>query len=176
MAAPIASNSAPIHPFRRWRRRYFLPCLLVGSVASFLFSRQFLFSTVIVVGQSMVPTLQEGDRCFVNHWQHRLQGFHRGDLLVVNEPGSNIVVVKRLIALPGDTLQLRDDGVYLNGHRLQEPYVHANGYTYSRRLGNRTMTLGAEEFFVLGDNRLISVDSRWYGPVPRNRIRGTIRR
>ena len=124
----------------------------------------------------MDPTLQNGERCFVNHWYFRFHGFQRGDILVLEEPGSNIVVAKRLIALPGETVQLRDDGVYVNAQKLQEPYLHEGGYTYSRRMGTKSMTLGPEEYFVLGDNRLISLDSRWYGPVSRNRIRGTLRR
>lgn len=156
------------------RKRFFLPTLLAGSLVTFLLCRQFLYSSVVILGSSMEPTLREGDRRLVNHWHHRIKNFSQGDLVVVQEPGSDILVVKRIIATPGDTIQLRDDGVYVNGTLLREPYVPASAYTHARRMGERIQTLGPNEYFVMGDNRLVSLDSRWYGPVPRNLILGTV--
>ena len=122
----------------------------------------------------MVPTLQPAERRLLNHWLHHFIPFQRGDLVVFHEHGDGPEVVKRIIALPHETIQLCEDGVRIDGLRLHEEYVQPGGYTHSRRMGDRIHTLGPDEFFVMGDNRLVSEDSRWYGPVRRSDLLGVV--
>ncbi len=122
----------------------------------------------------MQPTLREGDWRLVNRWKHRLFGVQHGDVLLVRDPETGGGVVKRVIGLPGDVLQFRMDGVYRNYRRLREYYLQEGAYTWSRRHQERLIMLDKGEYFVLGDNRLNSVDSRSYGPVYDADILGVV--
>jgi len=156
------------------RQGHILVCLALWSTISFLFVSRFIYSSVVVEGASMTPALKPNERHLLNHWLHHVIPFQRGDLVVLREEQDGPKVVKRIIALPRETIQLRDDGVYVDGLRLREPYIPHDAYTYSRRMGDRKLTLGSDEYFVMGDNRLVSQDSRWYGPVRRSDLLGTI--
>jgi len=159
---------------RETRQGHILVCLALWSTISFLFVSRFVYSSVVVEGTSMAPTLLPSERRLLNRWLHHVIPFQRGDLVVLQQWAGGPKVVKRIIALPEETIQLRDDGVYVDGLRLGEPYVARDSYTYSRRMGDRKLTLGPDEYFVMGDNRLVSQDSRWYGPVRRSDLLGTI--
>ncbi len=156
------------------RQGHILLCLALWSTLSFLFISRCVYSMVVVEGSSMAPTLQPNERRLLNLWLHHVIPFQRGDLVVLREEPDGPKVVKRIVALPNETIQLRDDGVYVNGRRLREPYVPLDAYTYSRRMGDRKLALGPDEYFVMGDNRLVSQDSRWYGPLHRSELLGTI--
>lgn len=159
---------------RETRQGHILLCLALWSTLSFLAISRFVYSTVVVEGRSMMPTLQPGERHLLNHWLPRLVSYQRGDLVVLQEGEGGPMVVKRIIARPHETIQLRDDGVYVNGRILHEPYVPKGMYTYSRRMEDRVLTLKSDQYFVMGDNRFLSLDSRWYGPVTRSELRGTL--
>jgi signal peptidase I len=162
------------HLRKETRQGHILLCLALWSTISFLGVSRFIYSTVLVEGTSMSPTLPRAERRLLNHWLHHLIPFQRGDLVVFREQHDGPKVIKRIIALPHETIQLRDDGVYVNGRLLHEGYVLPGGYTYSRRMKDRRLELGPDEYFVMGDNRLVSQDSRWYGPVHREEFLGTV--
>jgi len=122
----------------------------------------------------MIPTLQPGERRVLNRWSRHLGAYGRGDLVVIKDGRDGIMEVKRLIGLPGDTLQLREGNVYVGGRLLAEPYLAPGGYTYSRRMGEVPVVLGPDDYFVMGDNRLVSQDSRWFGPVKKAQLLGGV--
>jgi signal peptidase I len=126
------------------------------------------------MGSSMVPTLRDGDWRLVNRWWPRLIGIERGDLVLVQDPTCRTKVIKRIIGLPGDVLEMREDGVYVNRRKLEEPYLAPGIYTWSRRHGTRPVSVGAGRYFVMGDNRTVSLDSRWYGSVRESSILGIV--
>jgi signal peptidase I len=143
-------------------------------VLSTVLANRFLYSSFHVLGASMNPTLKEGDWRLVNRWRHHLFGVQRGDLALIRDPETRTHVVKRLIGLPGDVIQLRPEGVYINHSELSEPYVAPNSYTWSSKMDTRPLPLGENQYFVMGDNRMKSLDSRWYGPVRTSDILGLV--
>jgi signal peptidase I len=178
------TKAQPERLFRRFRARlkpetrqgHILLCMALWSIISFLLVSRFLFCSVTVRGESMEPTLFPGQQFILNRWAHRLFPVTYGDLVVVRDPERREPLIKRIIALPCDTIQFRRDGVYINNLPLREDYLAPHVYTYSRKQGDRPLTLGADEYFVMGDNRLVSLDSRWYGPVRARDLLGTIPR
>ena len=151
-----------------------LLCVALWCVLSSVLAHRFLYSSIQVLGQSMVPALHEGDWRLINRWRHRLLGVERGDLVVFHEPHTRIPVVKRVIGLPGDILHFRSGSVYVNYRELAEPYLPRRLATQSCRLGAEPMALGENQYFLMGDNRALSLDSRVYGPVYRTDLVGIV--
>jgi signal peptidase I len=143
---------------------------LVVSVAISAFIIIFLYQPVRVEGTSMLPMLEDQDRLFINKIAYRVGEIHLGDVVVFQYPRDHTKsYIKRVIALPGDALRIDRGRVYVNGRRLQEPYV-PNRFSDDR--SQPEMVLPAHEYFVMGDHRSISSDSRDFGPVDRNLIYG----
>lgn len=161
-------------PGQRHERGSVLFCVVLWCLLSTVLTNRFLYSSFYVRGASMRPSLKDGDWRLVNRWRHHLFGVQHGDLALIRDPETHTHVVKRLIALPGDIIQIRHDGVYLNHRRLSEPYLPRDTYTWSRKMETRPLPLGEDQFFVMGDNRLKSQDSRWYGPVRSRDILGIV--
>jgi signal peptidase I len=158
----------------RGSRGYVLLCVALWCILSSVLAHRFLYSSIHVVGQSMVPSLNEGDWRLINRWRHRLLGVERGDLVVLHEPRTRIPVVKRVIGLPGDVIHFRSGTVYVNYRQLAEPYLLPRVVTLSNQLGGEAVRLSANQFFLLGDNRPVSLDSRIYGPVARSDLVGIV--
>ncbi len=143
---------------------------LVVSLLVSLFIILFLYQPVRVEGTSMLPRLEDQDRLFINKFAYRFEAIHHGDVVVFYYPHDHSKsYIKRVIALPGDRLSIDHGSVAVNGRVLSEPYVPEK-YEDDRSLPERVIPWG--EFFVMGDHRSISSDSRDFGPVPRDLIYG----
>jgi signal peptidase I len=143
---------------------------LVVSVAVSAFIIIFLYQPVRVEGTSMLPVLEDQDRLFINKIAYRVGEIHRGDVVVFLYPHDHEKsYIKRVIALPGDDLRIDQGQVYVNGRQIAEGYVPKR-FTDDR--SQPEMTVPAHEYFVMGDHRSISSDSRDFGPVERDLIYG----
>jgi signal peptidase I len=143
--------------------------LLIAAVASALIIT-FLYQPVRVEGTSMLPRLEDRDRLFINKFVYHISSIERGDVIVFHYPRDpEKSYIKRVIALPGDVLRIDHGRVFVNGKPLREPYVPAE-YRDNRSLAE--ITVPPDSFFVMGDHRSISSDSRDFGPVDRSLIYG----
>jgi signal peptidase I len=143
--------------------------LVVSVVASALIII-FLYQPVRVEGTSMLPVLEDQDRLFINKLAYRVGEIHRGDVVVFLYPHDHEKsYIKRVIAGPGDDLKIDHGQVYVNGAPVKEPYVPKR---FADDRSQPEMTVPAHEYFVMGDHRSISSDSRDFGPVDRELIYG----
>lgn len=140
------------------------------SLAVAFFVITFLYQPVRVEGTSMLPRLQDQDRIFINKFVYHFEKITRGDVVVFYYPRDpSKSYIKRVIAVPGDELRVDDGRVYVNGVRLAEPYVPQR-FRDSRSVS--PVVLPPNGYFVMGDHRSISSDSRDFGPVDRGLIYG----
>jgi signal peptidase I len=149
--------------------------MVILATASYFLISHFFLQTVKVVGRSMVPTLHDSQHYLLNRWIYRVHPPRHSDIVVLRDPSDDGFSVKRVIATPGDSICLKDGRVYVNGGKLDEPYLAPGTPTFTdSKCRDQLVRCGKDQFFVLGDNRLNSIDSRAYGPVPRRNILGPI--
>lgn len=130
----------------------------------------FLYQPVRVEGTSMLPVLEDQDRLFINKLAYRVGEIHRGDVVVFLYPHDHEKsYIKRVIALPGDTLRIDHGQVYVNDTRVEESYVPRQ---FADDRSQPEMTVPQHEYFVMGDHRSVSSDSRDFGPVDHELIYG----
>ncbi|GKV55611.1 signal peptidase I [Sporosarcina sp. NCCP-2222] len=143
--------------------------------------RIFLFTPIVVDGISMMPTLEDGDRMIVNKIGYTIGTPNRFDIVVFHAPEQKDYI-KRVIGLPGDTVEYRDDVLYVNGQAYDEPYLDeykktvtdgplTEDFTLEEKIDRKTVPEGY--VFVMGDNRRKSKDSRHIGAVPIDEIIGS---
>src|SRR3954468_23298388 len=178
---------------RKSTLREYYEALLI-AVIFVNFARIFVFQAFKIPTGSMEDNLKVGDHIIVNKFIFGsgtnlgglipLRDIGRGDIIVFRYPKDpDTDFVKRVIGLPGDVVEIHDKKVFVNGHELNEPYVvHEDATTYPPRDAlpepyrsrdqYRPFTVGADEYFAMGDNRDRSSDSRYWGTVPRSLIKG----
>ena len=143
---------------------------LVVAVAASIFIITFLYQPVRVEGTSMLPRLEDSDRLFINKFVYRFTAIERGDVVVFRYPRDpEKSYIKRVIALPGDRLRIDQVTVWVNGKRVSEPYVPEE---YRDNESMAETIIPADNYFMMGDHRCISWDSRKFGPVERSLIYG----
>jgi signal peptidase I len=170
----------------RWLREGIVVVVVAVLVAVLL--RTFVVQTFYIPSGSMEPTLQIGDRILVDKLSYDLHGVHRGDIVVFGRPPAENCggpevndLVKRVVGLPGDVLTLSGGYVYADGRRLDESWLPSSeqGITTAGPTGTsydlaHAYRVPANDYFVMGDNRTDSCDSRYWGPIPRSLIVGKV--
>lgn len=139
-----------------------LPYVLI--IIAVILIRTFIITPVRVDGASMDQTLEDGQILLL----YKLANVDYGDIVVLDEEKEGEIIIKRIIGMPGDTVSIRDNTVYVNGEEVEEDYAYGETSDYEE------ITLDDDEYFILGDNRPISKDSRYFGPVKEDEIIGKI--
>jgi signal peptidase I len=161
--APAASHSLR-NEVRIWTRD------LLIAIGLALVIIVFLYQPVKVEGTSMAPLLSDQERIFINKFVYRFEPIERGDVVVFWYPlDRSKSFIKRVIGLPGEKVEIRQGIVYVNGHAIQEPYVPPQ-YEDISDFGPIRVPRGS--YFVMGDHRISSNDSRVFGPVASKYIYG----
>lgn len=152
------------------------PCALfaLGTLAVFGWLHQCVVSSAVVWGTSMAPTLDPGEICLLNKCALWRSAPQRGDLVAFRLAGESGLCVKRVIGLPGEKIFLDDARVYVNQQGLAEPYLEPHVVTRRDRWACGRLTVPPGHYFVLGDNRSVSEDSRTYGCVRQEELRGLV--
>ena len=172
----------------RWLKEAGVVVVVAVLVAVLL--RAFVVQTFFIPSGSMEPTLQIGDRILVNKLSYHLHGVDRGNIVVFSRPPAENCggpevndLVKRVIGLPGDVISLTNGYVYIDGKKLDESWLPASeqGITVAGPAGNssnlaRPTGSRPNDYFVMGDNRTDSCDSRYWGPINRSLIVGKVER
>ncbi len=165
-----ARNNNEENELMEWIKSIFIAVIIA------MFIKTFIFNTTYVLGNSMYPTLHERDRLIANKIPLYFSGPKRGDIVLLDAPDdTKKKYIKRVIGIEGDKIEIIDGKVYLNGEELEEDYIEKNSYTHT--YNEDTWEIKDGYVFVLGDNRLqgASKDSRFFGSVPKESIKGITR-
>ena len=156
--------------------------VVVVAISAAMLIRVFLFQQYYIDGPSMQTTLMPEDRVLVNKMSYKLHDIHRGDVIVFDRVTNEVQhddLIKRVLGLPGETLEIRSCIVYIDGVQVDEPYLNPEQTSQvepSARCGSHTdmapIVVPEEMVFVMGDNRVQSFDSRDFGPIDSDKVRG----
>ena len=158
----------------------FAKTIIITVICALLFTK-FVASPVEVDGSSMYPTLVDGQRAFSGILTRKINGIKRFQIVTAYLEARDELIVKRVIGLPGETLEIRDDVLYINGEPveqafLNEDYMRQDMQAYGRDYFTADfgpITLGEDEYFIMGDNRPHSADARVFGPFKESDIKTT---
>ena len=139
-----------------------IPYIIIVVVVVLI--RTFIITPVRVDGDSMKNTLKNGDILLL----YKLSSINRFDIIVLDEEKDNEKIIKRVIGMPGETVAIKKGKIYINDKVIDDEYAYGETSDYNK------VTLRDNEYFILGDNRLISKDSRYFGPIKENEIKGKI--
>ena len=146
--------------------------IIVVALSVALLVRATVVQAFWIPSTSMTPTLKVGDRLLVDKVSFQVREIHRGEIIVFERPATLKEdfkdLIKRVVGLPGDTVEGHDGGVFVNGKRLAEPYLHAGLTTKDFP----PQQVPIDNYFVMGDNREVSWDSRYWGTVERKLVVG----
>jgi len=196
-STPVGTNGGggdgggPAHRVRRraekpaakpwWKTLLEWGGFIVAAVLIAFVVKTFIFQAFFIPSESMVPTLEIGDRVLVNKLSYDLHDVHRGDIVVFEAPeGTRTAeikdLVKRVIGLPGETIAGRNGRIYIDGKVLDEPWLpegtQSRQFQCTEQLGCVNGRVPSDSVFVLGDNRLQSKDSTYFGPIKDSGIVG----
>ena len=184
-AEPVDGESEPTRTRKGLRSAVEWAVVAVGALVIAVLVRTFLVQAFSIPSESMEPTLNRGDRLLVDKVGYRFGGVQRGDIVVFDSPKGQLVgtdepLIKRVVGLEGETIELNDGIVIVDGHYMLEHYLDPSTLTLSQgpipgcvnggSLNSCTVAEG--HIFVLGDNRPSSRDSRFFGPVETETIIG----
>ena len=145
---------------------------LVAAFAIAIALRTYVIEPYEVPTGSMLPTIQLGDHLLANKVVYRLRQPERGDIVVFDDPTHSVpTLIKRVIAVGGQTVDVRDGRVWVNGRALVEPYTHGER-SIDPGILKLPLRIPAGDAWMMGDNRISSEDSRYFGPVPISTVRG----
>jgi len=150
---------------------------LLLALIVFVLVQLFVAQPYQVQQESMENTLMPNQYVLVDKLTPRFDPYHRGDIVVFNPPANwqedptGTPYIKRIIGIPGDTVEIHDGAVYVNGDKLDEPYVYENQPTQATGQQS-SWTLTTDQYFVMGDHRAASQDSRVFGPITKDSIIG----
>ena len=173
-AAPVAVEPEPEEREKPSGLRNVAEWIMIGGGALLVafIIKTFLLQAFYIPSLSMAPTLKVNDRVLVNKLSYDLHDVHRGDLVVFESPpneGSQTKdLIKRVIGLPGETVESRDGQILINGKVLEEPYLGPDVTTGPLE----SVTIPPEHLWVMGDNRPNSRDSRFFGAIPESLVIG----
>lgn len=139
-----------------------IPYLIIIVVVILI--RTFIITPVRVDGASMDKTLENGQILLL----YKLGNVKRYDIVVLDEEIEDEIIIKRIIGMPNDTVEIKNGVLYINDEEIEEEYAYGQTSDYDK------ITLGDDEYFILGDNRPISKDSRYFGPVKKDEIIGKV--
>lgn len=145
-------------------------CLVIAKLIT-----SFVFLSVMVDGNSMYSTLKNGDKGITDGIFYKITGVDRFDIVIIEEKGFSDKLVKRVVGLPGETLKYEKGKLYINGKFVEENFISEEVKLQTKTpYGNDTfeITLGNNEYYVLGDNRGNSTDSRYFGSIKESQIKG----
>jgi len=163
-AAPSKDSTRPVPVFAAWARD------LIVALAISAFIIIFLYQPVKVEGVSMMPGLEDQERIFVNKFVYRWEPIERGDIVVFRYPrDTSKSYIKRVIGVAGDRVRIENGQVYVNGEALAEDYVPSE---YADARSYPEVIVPPNSYYVLGDHRTMSSDSRDFGPVKERYIYG----
>lgn len=160
--------------------------ILMAVLLCTVLLRTYVVQSFYIPSGSMLPTLQVGDRIIVNKLSYHLHDVHRGDIVVFARPPLEdqeyADLVKRVIGLPGETISSKAGSVYINGKKLDEPWLPAGPSSFTGPLAGGDphpqfnlpgpVKIPVGYYYVMGDNRTDSEDSRFFGPIPKSLIVG----
>ncbi|MBP9733362.1 MAG: signal peptidase I [Candidatus Omnitrophica bacterium] len=173
---------------KKYKRKFFDPryvkherrtdrkitAIIFGSLFIAFVMHQWVIGSVVIQGLSMYPTLDDGDRFLFHKWVYWKAAPRRGDIVVIRDPMDSELEIKRVVGLPGDVVQVRDGYVRINKAPISEPYLPPTTRTDSGENGLKITLVPRDRYYVMGDNRPVSRDSRTFGPVAKHDILGKI--
>ncbi|TDB39996.1 MAG: signal peptidase I [Actinobacteria bacterium] len=155
--------------FLRWLGELVLMVILAFALATGI--RTFVVQPYVIPTGSMIPTIGIGERVLANKFIYRFDTPRQGDIVVFDDPTKTVpTLIKRVIAVGGQTLDIKEGAVWVDGKKLDEPYVHGKPSEPGDVL--LPMQIPEGQVWLMGDNRTNSHDSRWFGPQPVEIIHG----
>jgi signal peptidase I len=152
-----------------------LLAVAVFGALSYLLVSNLFFKCLTVSGSSMYPTLRNKDVYWLSSGAYSKHAPQRMDIVAVKDPEDGGMIVKRIIGLPGESIYLNHGRVFINSRLLDESYLPDKTPTFAyEKNESEFLVIGKDEYFIMGDNRNNSCDSRTFGPVPRQNILGKV--